>query len=87
MKPLVILYVSAEDRIISLRSTRERYIQRSKSKDAMEPELYRVLKVCFLSFAVWEGKAVRPLDELDGSRVQSGEVREGEEAHIFLKHI
>jgi len=36
MKPLVVLDVSAEDRIFSLGSTREGDIQRSKSEDAGE---------------------------------------------------
>ena len=33
----------------------------ARVKMQVEPKLYRVLKVCFLSFAGWEGVAVRPL--------------------------
>jgi len=32
-----------------------------RAKMQVKPKLYRILKVCFLSFAVWEGVAVRLL--------------------------
>lgn len=60
-KPLVILRASAEASTSHL-SPEEKFLYREvRVKMQVEPKLHRVLKVCFVSSAVWKGVVLRLL--------------------------